>query len=212
VRIATCDPAFQNDHSCHCKPFCFLYPTQQAQSFAVLSILTSASEDRSAPKLVVECLGFDVDERSTTRGNCRRRRLASEHQSSHTARTLFEHFDSLHKGTLLSIAQAHGIVLDRPTSESLRNTISEHVVMSQCVTHEGFASFLGFSSLESEFLPPTAGSSCDGHSVRLQIQTLRELMPVLKLKPLRRLLELHDVGYVESDRAKKNTPTLKRVV
>ncbi|KAJ7930755.1 hypothetical protein B0H13DRAFT_2531818 [Mycena leptocephala] len=140
--------------------------TGQAQSFAVLSILISASEDRlpdSALKLVAECLGLNADERSTILKelNRRRRRLASEHQSSHTARTLFEHLDSLHKGTLLSIAQAHGILLDRPTSESLRNTISEHVAMGQCVTHEGFAPFLGCSSLESEFLPPAAASPCD---------------------------------------------------
>ncbi|KAJ7903272.1 hypothetical protein B0H13DRAFT_1882121 [Mycena leptocephala] len=214
VCIATCDPAFRKDHSCRCKHYCSLYSTQQAQSFAVLSILISASEDRLpdfALNLTAECLGLEADERSVILRelNHRRRKLAREHQSSHTARTLFENFDTLNKGTLLSIAQAHGIVLDHPTSESLRNAISEHVGMGKCITHEGFAPFLGCSSLESEFPPSTDVSSCDDPSVRLQIQILRQLMPVLKLNPLRRLLELHDVSYVESDRAKKLRQLLK---
>ncbi|KAJ7932934.1 hypothetical protein B0H13DRAFT_1856545 [Mycena leptocephala] len=36
--IATCDSAFQNVQYCQCKENCSLYPTQQAQSFALLSV------------------------------------------------------------------------------------------------------------------------------------------------------------------------------
>jgi hypothetical protein len=170
VCIATCDPAFKKDHACRCKHYCSLY---QAQSFAVLSILISASEEHlpdSAPNLTAECLGLETDERSVILRelNLRRRRLAREHHSSHTARSLFEHFDTLKKGTLLSIAQAHGIIFNNPTAVSLRNAISEHVGMGKCITHEGFAPFLGCSSLESEFPPATDLPSCDDPSVRLQ--------------------------------------------
>ncbi|KAJ7858575.1 hypothetical protein B0H13DRAFT_1901767 [Mycena leptocephala] len=165
----------------------------------------------SALNLTAECLGLETDERSVILKelNLRRRRLAREHHSSHTARTLFEHFDTLKKGTFLSIAQAHGIILNNPTAVSLRNAISEHVGMGKCISHEGFAPFLGCSSLESEFPPATDLPSCDDPSVRLQIHIIRQLMPVLKLNPLRRLLELDDISYVESDRAKKLRQLLK---
>ncbi|KAJ7802844.1 hypothetical protein B0H13DRAFT_1931668 [Mycena leptocephala] len=176
--------------------------------------LDISSEERlpdSALNLTAECLGLETNERSVILRelNLRRRRLAREHHSSHTARTLFEHFDTLKKGTLLSITQAHGIILNNPTVVSLQNAISEHVGMGKCITHEGFAPFFGCSSLESEFPPATDLPSCDDPSVRLQIHIIRQLMPVLKLNPLRRLLELHDISYVESDRAKKLRQLLK---
>jgi hypothetical protein len=113
VCIATCDPAFQNDHSCQiCKHFCSRYPTRQIQSFAVLSILIFASEDRLLTVLLnwlQSVLIWMPTNGPPSRGNCRRRRLASEHQSSHSGRTLFEHIDSLHKGAWLSIAQVLGL-------------------------------------------------------------------------------------------------------
>lgn len=205
--IATCDPVYKEDHSCACMQLCSLYPSQQAMSFAVISILLSASHDRLPDigiGIVADCMGWEDHSRSAvlSRLSNQRRALVHDHSSSHTARTLFEQLHSLPKGTLMSIAQAHGIFLENATSESLREAITQHVGMGMCVAHEGFAPFLGCSSLESEFPPSSETGSCNDPSVRLQIQLLRQLMPVLKTRPLRRLLELHDVSYLESDNAK----------
>ncbi|KAJ7879709.1 hypothetical protein B0H13DRAFT_1892132 [Mycena leptocephala] len=106
----------------------------------------------------------------------------------------------------MSIAQAHGIFLEGATNESLREAITQHVGMGMCVAHEEFAPFSGCSSLESEVPPNSETGSCNDPSVRLQI---RQLMPVSKTRPLRRLLELHDVSYLESENAKKLRQRLK---
>ncbi|KAJ7933884.1 hypothetical protein B0H13DRAFT_1855739 [Mycena leptocephala] len=213
--IATCDPAFNEDHSCTCKQLCSVYPSQQAMSFAIISIILSASEDRltdTGIEIIAGCMGWDTNDRSVvlTRMIERRLFLVQKHASSHTARVLFEQLDLLPKGTLMSIAQAHGLFFHNPTNDYLRQAITHHVGMGKCVSHEGYAPFLGCSSLESEFIPPTAEpGTCDDPSVRLQIHILRQLMPILKLRPLRRLLELHDVSYVESDKAKKLRQLMK---
>jgi hypothetical protein len=140
----------------------------------------------------------------------RRVSLIQKHASSHTTRVLFEQLGLLPKGTLMSVAQTRGLFFKNPTNDSPRQAISHHAGMGKCVGHEGYALFLGCSLVESEFIPPTSEpGTCDDPLVRLQIHILRQLMPILKLRPLRRLLELHDVSYVESDKTKKLCQLMK---
>jgi hypothetical protein len=91
-----------------------------------------------------------------------RRALVHDHSTKSYRASLFEQLDSPLKGTLMYIAQVHGIFLKDATNDSLRQAITQHAGMGMCVAHEWFAPFLGCSSLESEFPSPKSDSgSCD---------------------------------------------------
>ncbi|KAJ7240296.1 hypothetical protein C8J57DRAFT_1527738 [Mycena rebaudengoi] len=57
--------------------------------------------------------------------------------------------------------------------------------------------------MTSQFdIQPSPGSSEDP-STRLQLYILRQVAPTLKLRPLRRLLDMHDVSYSDKENVKK---------
>lgn len=65
---------------------------------------------------------------------------------------------------------------------------------------------LQFNIHAIEALADDARGTIDSPSVRLQVNILQQLAPILQVRPLQRLLELHDVRYVESDKAKELRP------
>ncbi|KAJ7911941.1 hypothetical protein B0H13DRAFT_1875287 [Mycena leptocephala] len=58
------------------------------------------------------------------------------------------------------------------------------------------------NNFESQFEPFIAQPCTEDPATLLQIHIVREIAPVLQLRPLRRLLDLHDVIYLESDTVK----------
>ncbi|KAJ7865938.1 hypothetical protein B0H13DRAFT_1898325 [Mycena leptocephala] len=143
----------------------------------------------------------------------RRQGLVNQHSTEHPARVLFETIENIPKGSLICLALSHGLdikVGDRIlTSEALRVKIYARVGTGQCKHREGQVSHLGCSSIEAQLDPSTSDFKQDDPSKRMQIQILKQLAPVLKTRPLRRLLELHDVSYTESDKLKKLRKRLK---
>jgi hypothetical protein len=135
------------------------------------------------------------------------------HSSDNPSTTVFENIETLPKGTLLSLAQAHGLKIeaDRCSCEHMRAAIVQHLSNGHCASREGLASHLACASLANQFeeLLEGAGESEDP-STLLQIYLLRQIMPILKLKPLRRLLEMHDVTYIDSDKVKQLRQHLKK--
>ncbi|KAJ7884897.1 hypothetical protein B0H13DRAFT_2343466 [Mycena leptocephala] len=172
---------------------CFgtVFPSSQAMTFSVLSLLISASDDR-LPDIRVEaaasCLGQTYSSRIDFQQHLGRKRqkLVQAQSAAQSARSVFDNLENLSKGSLSVIAQTHGIRLGKsPTREQLRYAIVHHL------------------GTESQFEPFTAQpGTAEDPATLLQIHIIRQIAPVLQLRPLRRLLDLHDVVYLESDTVK----------
>ncbi|KAJ7441388.1 hypothetical protein B0H11DRAFT_1932993 [Mycena galericulata] len=90
--------------------------------------------------------------------------------------------------------------------ESLKVSITQHLGTGACLANESSSSHLACSSLLSQFELGTHHQEeydCDDPNKVLQIRLLTQVCPILNLKPLRRLLELHDISYVESDKKRQ---------
>ncbi|KAJ6452695.1 hypothetical protein C8R47DRAFT_1083685 [Mycena vitilis] len=194
-----------------------VYPNRQSMVFAALSSVLSASDDRlSDDHLHVVCatLGLAFSSRHTALNDIGRRHLGliSQHSASNPVLALFEQLDKLSKGSLVSVAQSHGI---NPSGkrETLRSAIFKHVGTGLCYKDEAQQSHLACASTTSQL-------TTDYHdewdhtnpSVRVQIQILKQLSPILKVPSLRRLLGLHDISYVESDKIKVLRKRLKKII
>ncbi|KAJ7832983.1 hypothetical protein B0H13DRAFT_1914782 [Mycena leptocephala] len=142
----------------------------------------------------------------------KREKLLLAHSSAHSVRAVFDRIESLPKGSLVVLAQSHGIQLGKsPTCEYLRAAIVNHVGTGGCTSREGYSSYLGCSSIESQLASVTATpGTAEDPATLLQIHLIRQIAPILQLRPLRRLLNLHDVSYVETDNVKKLRNRLKR--
>ncbi|KAJ7117321.1 hypothetical protein C8R43DRAFT_960622 [Mycena crocata] len=209
--VGSCDPLLSVGHTCKCLVFCSQYSTQQTMSFAALSVVLSASGDTlpdAHVTILSQCFGWSDDSRGhlVDRLASRRRTLVEKQSVSVSARTVFDNIYDLPRGSLLSLAQSHGLPLSElPTKDLLCDMILRHVSNGRCVAHESYKSHIACSSLRSQFQAPTDATFDDieDPSIRMQVHILRQVAPVLKIRPLRRLLELHAVSYVESDHVRK---------
>jgi hypothetical protein len=104
----------------------------------------------------------------------------------------------------VSITHAHAIDVPKTaTCNLLRDKIAEHLSTGACTSRKSYSSPLGCTSMKSHFdIQPSPGSSEDP-STRPQLYILRQVAPTLKLRPLRRLLDMHDVSYADKDKVKK---------
>ncbi|KAJ6524075.1 hypothetical protein DFH09DRAFT_1096235 [Mycena vulgaris] len=158
-------------------------------SFSALSVVLSASEDR-LPRQHLADLAKCLDLMSES--GKRRRRIVSEHSNVHTARVLFEQIETLPKGSLLTVIRFHGLDL----ISGVITPVTHYVPQS------------GNMLVLFNFGP---GGGIEDPSIRMQVRILRQLGPVLKTNPLRRLLELHNVPYIESDNCKRLRTFLDRL-
>ncbi|KAJ7919212.1 hypothetical protein B0H13DRAFT_2431842 [Mycena leptocephala] len=222
--IGVCDAINHSMHACRCAQFRSAYGSEHAMAFDALSILLSASPERLPSThmfSVIQCLGLpstssDSREAFLTEIGLRRSTIIEIHASANPAHVLFEYVLKLPEGSLVSLAQSHGLNLCKPDSKTLlnladlRTIIWQHLGTGQCTHMESHASYLGCSSVSSQL---SAGSTLfedrDDPPARMQVDILNQLGPVLKIRPLRRLLDLHDVAYAESDKAKKLRQKLK---
>ncbi|KAJ7035880.1 hypothetical protein C8F04DRAFT_1258517 [Mycena alexandri] len=175
-------------------------------AFAALSILISASDDRLPvphAAVVLSCLGLANASPLHLQRELisRRRQLLREHSSSNPVRVIFESIESLPKGSLLTLAQLHGLrVGERPNMEQLCSSIIHHVGSGLCISREELQSYLACSSVESQLLSsPSAITPGTGEdpATQLQVHMIRQIAPILQLRPLRRLLKLHNIPYKE---------------
>ncbi|KAJ7512241.1 hypothetical protein B0H11DRAFT_2214041 [Mycena galericulata] len=218
--VGMCDPGNPSaKHGCHCRRLCKSYENSKALSFQAASILISASEDRlSDPNVltVQRALGVPPSisrPQFLTQLSAHRSSIVAHHSGVHPASDLFSRLEYLPKGSLISVAQAHGVTIDADTKvtlDSLRRAIWKHLGTGACTSREGYTSHLACSSLETQMQAfnddPDDGLDA---STRLQIHIIRQISPLLQRKALRRLLELHNVSYVESDKAKQLRKHLK---
>ncbi|KAJ7902974.1 hypothetical protein B0H13DRAFT_1882394 [Mycena leptocephala] len=194
-----------------------VFPSSQTMTFSVLSLLLSASDDRlpdDRVKMVAACLGLSYSSRvhfHLALGR-RRQKLVIDHNSAQPVRDIFERVRNLPQGALLVLAQSHGIRFRKaPTVDQLRTATLRHVGLGTCGIREGYSSYLACSSIESQLEPlVTEPGTAEDPSTLLQINIIRQIAPILRTRPLRRLLELHDVSYKDSDNAKKLRSHLKK--
>ncbi|KAJ7864716.1 hypothetical protein B0H13DRAFT_1898962 [Mycena leptocephala] len=134
----------------------------------------------------------------------RRTNLVSQHAKLYPARVIFSNLDSLPKGTLTSLALSHGLSLtDNPNRDDLRTLIVSHIAMGCCTPCEDALPLLACSSMTSQLDSEPQPSSPDDASERLQIYIMRQVAPILSAKPLKRLLDMHDIKYPETAKLKK---------
>jgi hypothetical protein len=133
-------------------------------AFDVLSILLSALPERlpfGHMVSVMQCLGLpsassDSHETFLTEIGSRRCVVVGNHASANPARPLFENVDKLPKGSLISLAQSHGLKVCKPDSKALlkmddlRTIIWQHLGTGQCTRKESHVSYLGSSSVSSQ--------------------------------------------------------------
>ncbi|KAJ6480460.1 hypothetical protein C8R47DRAFT_1284796 [Mycena vitilis] len=203
-----------SEHRCRCSYFSSVYGTRQAMAFGSLSLILSASMDRLPDEnlsTVCAALGVQYTSRAACLNELGRRRLAivSQHAAANPVLALCEKLNVLPKGTLVSVTQSHGLNTQSFNREQLLVQIWDHIGKGKCYKEEAQQSHLACSSVSSELDTDDDWDHADP-SVRIQIQILRQLGPILKTAALRRLLELHDVSYVESDKVKVLRKRLKK--
>ncbi|KAJ7866891.1 hypothetical protein B0H13DRAFT_1897842 [Mycena leptocephala] len=102
-----------------------------------------------------------------------RRVLLADHVNIYPAKDLFSDLEVLPKGTLITLALAHGLAI--PATR-----ISLH-----------YATPLPLTSADTLIAPGTV----DDPATCLQLYTMRQIAPVLTSRALRRLLDMHGVKY-----------------
>ncbi|KAJ7919827.1 hypothetical protein B0H13DRAFT_1868242 [Mycena leptocephala] len=147
----------------------------------------------------------------------RRRAVVDQHSAANPALAVLDNVDKLPKGSLISLAQSHGLSVHKKDSfvllnlAQLRRVVWEHLGAGECTRKESYASYLGCSSVASQLCDPSESlEGQDDPSVRMQVAILKNLVPILKIGPLRRLLDLHDVAYGETDKIKRLRRRLKK--
>ncbi|KAJ7676613.1 hypothetical protein DFH06DRAFT_1428225 [Mycena polygramma] len=208
------DSSEESQHRCRCSSFASVYGSRQSMAFESLSLIMSASVDRLPDnqfEIVCVALGLQFTSRVDCLNELGKRRAAiiSQHAASNPILALFEKLDTLPKGTLVSVAQSHGLDPRTLNRENLLVNIWNHIGTGKCYRDEGQQSHLACSAA-SELDTDEDGWDHADPSVRIQIQILRQLGPILRTAPLRRLLELHNVSYVESDKVKVLRKRLKK--
>ncbi|KAJ7506093.1 hypothetical protein B0H11DRAFT_1904002 [Mycena galericulata] len=191
-------------------------------SFAALSILLSASET-ALPDSHVEQIGLCLGTShavALSRIDCysfmgsKRRQILADHSSQNPSTEIFSNMELLSRGSLLALARSHGIVdLGKTvTKEAIKVLITKHIATGACSSNESSVSHIACSSLLSQLQNAGLGEEydCEDPNKLLQIQLLSQLCPILHLKALRRLLELHDISYVESDKKRHLRRLLNR--
>ncbi|KAJ7677201.1 hypothetical protein B0H17DRAFT_1139842 [Mycena rosella] len=137
--------------------------------------------------------------------------LSSTHSNRNPSVSVFNDLENLPRGSLLALVLSHALKTDprHATRDSLKNEIALHLSSGRCLHREGLSSHLSCASIISQFDSGRLDETCDDPSTARQINILHQISPLLNLKPLRRLLELHDVSYMESDKSKKLRSRLK---
>ncbi|KAJ7908622.1 hypothetical protein B0H13DRAFT_2331271 [Mycena leptocephala] len=127
------------------------------------------------------------------------RAVVDQHSAANPALAVLDNVDKLPKGSLISLAQSHGLSVHKKDSfvllnlAQLRRVVWEHLGAGECTRKESYASYLGCSSVASQLCDPSESlEGQDDPSVRMQVAILKNLVPILKIGPLRRLLDLHD--------------------
>ncbi|KAJ7915261.1 hypothetical protein B0H13DRAFT_1872219 [Mycena leptocephala] len=152
--------------------------------------------------LVSKSLGLSEYSRSNLSAtlDARRKALISEDKPIHTARSIFVKLDYLPKGTL-SLSHAHGLeVPSNVNLPTLRDSIATHIAMSRCRSREALA--CSQISLQSES-PVASGSDDPSTRSQLYRYLLNQIAPILTVRPLKRLLDLHGIRYVDTDNIRK---------
>ncbi|KAJ7444001.1 hypothetical protein FB451DRAFT_1413364 [Mycena latifolia] len=210
--ISLCAEIHASD-KCGCQTYGTVFDTPQEMSFASLSVLLSGSEQTfpdAGVQVVGKCLGLPTSVcasrlRTFAALDSRRSALITAHANRVPSVTVFDNLERLSRGSMLAIARSHGLTLDysRATRDNLRESIILHLSTGSCIRREGLVSHLSCASLVSQFDSLGLDDPTSDPSTLLQIHILRQVCPILKLTALRRLLDLHDVTYVESDKVKK---------
>jgi hypothetical protein len=128
-RIGVGDAINHSMHACRCAQFRSAYGSEHVMAFDALSILLSASPERS-PYIhmvsVIQCLALpsassDSREAFSTEIGSRRSAIIEIHASANPACVQFENVFKLPKGSLVSLAQSHGLNICKPDSKTLLN-------------------------------------------------------------------------------------------
>ncbi|KAJ7708421.1 hypothetical protein B0H16DRAFT_1823389 [Mycena metata] len=133
--IDSCDPVSSNQHACHCRTFCSVFPNSCDMVFEVLSVLLSASEEKLPDHraiFVLRCLGLTDDTRLRflLQLSLMCRKLLQEYSVSDTLDELFNRLEKLPKPSLLVLAQSHRLkTVKVETSKQLRASICHHVAL-----------------------------------------------------------------------------------
>ncbi|KAJ6495865.1 hypothetical protein DFH09DRAFT_1103671 [Mycena vulgaris] len=199
---------------CGCSSVSGEFSSQKSMAFFVLSRVLCASEAEisdSHLRDLSQCMGAPTS-RISSRQACQsflgvlRQRIVSEHSSQNPATDLFSDLEKVKKGSLLALAQSHGILVSPSghTRASLRDLITDHLTMGLCRSNESSRAHLSCSSFLYQFQTDAINtdSSGDDPNTRLQLRILTQLCTVLNLKALRRLLDLHNVSYAEDNKLK----------
>ncbi|KAJ7861912.1 hypothetical protein B0H13DRAFT_2354905 [Mycena leptocephala] len=175
-------------------------------SYHVLSVLLSSSPERfpdTHAALVAESLGLANKSKSNLvmQLSAQRKILVTEHTTTQTAKSIFVDLDTLPNGTLLSLAFVHGLeVPENANSKVLRDSIATHIAMGFCTRELPSSLACSAISLQSDS-HVTSGS--DDPSTRLQMHIMRQIAPILAAQLLKRLLDMHDVTYADTDNLRK---------
>jgi hypothetical protein len=140
-----------------------------------------------------------------------RRALLTGHALTNTALSLLTRLKLLHKGTLISLAHSHCIRIPPDAKRDfIQGQIAIHVGTGACTSREGYSSPITCPSIKSRFNTQPSPSSSEDPSMLLQSHIMREIAPILALRPLRRLLDMHDVSYSQKDKVKELGTKLRK--
>ncbi|KAJ7024245.1 hypothetical protein C8F04DRAFT_1192662 [Mycena alexandri] len=142
----------------------------------------------------------------------KRRRVIQDSLEPLVIHDILNRVEDLPKGSLLVLAQSHGLNSAKARSrEQLRASIAHYISMGSCTSREGYSSYLACSELEST-LPPSALSTPgtgDDPATCLQIRIIRQIAPLLRVRALKQMLQLHDVKFEEGDNLRQLRKRLK---
>ncbi|KAJ7934430.1 hypothetical protein B0H13DRAFT_2305858 [Mycena leptocephala] len=130
--------------------------------------------------------------------------LLTDHVNIYPAKDLFSDLEILPKGTLITLALAHGLTVpDDANCTTLRNSIATHIGMGLCTLRDSAFAAIACSSIIAQPDTLIAPETVDDPATRLQLYIMHQIAPVLTSRALRRLLDMHGVRYATTDKTSK---------
>lgn len=197
-----------------CKSSASQFHSPQHMSHAVHSIILSACFTDVQLAVVARVLGSSLADGLSVLA-ARRAELLKNYNVSNPLHDVFDGFERLSKAALTSLASLHGVNISGCSLDAARQLVSTHVGSGECGLHGTSFRHLGCTSL----LALSQHSNTNLHVSNMdlespssldfdlaQIHILSSIMPKLSKRPLKRILQMHNVEFKPAD----GTVTLRR--
>lgn len=213
----------QDYTACHCIADGFLSAEDQAA--AAMDIVLNADSDSIPTRhlmLIADALkvSFDAKSKSPRRSICvalKRYVNVSVARTSHCASADLElkDIEILSRPSLFALASRHQIPISRESrTDNVRSLIMKHITKGRCLQKPSLTIPEGCSNVADniKLYDDSDIPLSDMSSIDRQIAVLSSLVKSLSLRPLRRLLQMHDVPYAQDAGRAKLRRELKKFI